>query len=340
VPLVGTLRSDSYGGGVCDRRIPRAARAAALVRSAMSTVAPRAALVAAIVALLLPAAAAPASAHAGGLTSAPSEARVLAIEPPVPGLEVQAVEFGARLRLDNGTGVPVVVEPLPGSQLSGLPNVAPGGRAWWSDPRITAAAANPRPAGDRLGWAVPLQVGDEEVTVRGEQYWPSPPPAGLWWAATLVALAGIALAGFRGAGRRWGSVVLAVATGVVAVAHLLHVVGSALVPQDRAFAAMLLSAAGYALLGWPLAAAGAWLTLRGRAAGPLLCCTAGGLFAIVIAPVDAFTLIDAVVPFAWGATFDRVLVAVTLGGGFGVAAAGMAVLRRTAPAPDPAGEQP
>jgi hypothetical protein len=98
--------------------------------------------------------------------------------------------------------------------------------------------------------------------------------------------------------------VLAAATGVVAVAHLLHVVGSALVPQDRAFAAMLLSAAGYALLGWPLAAAGAWLTLRGRAAGPLLCCTAGGLFAIVIAPVDAFTLIDAVVPFAWGATFD------------------------------------
>jgi hypothetical protein len=278
-------------------------------------VAVRTALVAAIVALLLPAAAVPASAHAGGLSSAASGARVLAIEPPVAGLDVQAVEFGARLRLDNDTALPVVVEPLAGSQLSGLPTVAPGGRAWWSDPRITAAAASPRPPGDRLGWAVPLQVGSQEVTVRGEQYWPSPPPAGLWWAAALVALAGPALAGYRGAGRRWGSVTLAVATGVVAVAHLLHVVGSALVPQDRAFAAMLLSAAGYALLGWPLAAAGAWLSLRGRPAGPLLCCVAGGLFAIVIA-----------------------LVAVTLGGGFGVAAAGVAVLRRTAPAPGPAGE--
>ena len=140
----------------------------------------RAGLLAAVVALLLPAAAAPAFAHAGGLTSAPSEARVLAVEPPVPGLDVQAVEFGARLRLDNGTAVPVVVEPLPGSALSGLPTVAPGDRAWWSDPRITAAAARDRPAGDRLGWAVPLQVGDEAVTIRGEQYWPPPPPAGLW----------------------------------------------------------------------------------------------------------------------------------------------------------------
>ena len=108
----------------------------------------------------------PAYAHAGGLTSAPSEARVLAVEPPVTGLDVQAVEFGARLRIGNGTAVPVVVEPLPGSALSGLPTVAPGARAWWSDPRITAAAAHARPPGDRLDWAVPLQVGDETVAVR------------------------------------------------------------------------------------------------------------------------------------------------------------------------------
>ena len=287
--------------------------------------------VALLVAVLLLATATPAAAHAGGLASAPSEARVLAVEPPVPGLDVRAVEFGARLRLDNATALPVVVEPLPGAALSGLPTVEPGGRAWWSDPRVTAAAARGRPPGDRLGWTVPLRVGDEAVTVRGEQYWPPPPPAGLWWAAVLVAFV-VPLA--VGARRRWGAVGLAGATAVVAVAHLLHVVGSALVPQDRAFAVMLLSAAGYALLGWPLAAAGAWLTLRGRAAGPLLCCVAGGLFAIVIAPVDAFTLVDAVVPFAWGAAFDRVLVALTLGGGLGVAAAGLAVLRRTAPAPE------
>jgi hypothetical protein len=293
----------------------------------------RVCLVALLVALLLPAGAAPASAHAGGLTSAASAARVLAVDPPVPGLEVRAVEFGARLRLDNGTAETVVVEPLPGSALSGLPTVPPGGRAWWSDPRVTAAAAVPPPPERRLSWSVPLRVGDAVVTVRGEQYWPPPPAAALWWAAALAALAVPALAGVVGGARRWGRTALAGATAAVALAHLLHVLGSALVPEDRPFLLMVLSAAGYALLGWPLAAAGAWLTLRDRPAGPLLCCAAGGLFAIVIAPVDAFTLVDAVVPFAWGAAFDRVLVALTLGGGFGVAVAGVAVLRRGLPAP-------
>ena len=162
---------------------------------------------------------------------------------------------------------------------------------------------------------MPLRVGDDGDGPRRAVLAPTA-AAGLWWAVALAALAVPLVAGTRGAGRRWGAVALAVATGVVAVAHLLHVVGSALVPQDRAFAAMLLSAAGYALLGWPLAAAGVWLTMHGRPAGPLLCCAAGGLFAIVIAPVDA-TLIDAVVPFAWGATVDRVLVALTSAAGRG-----------------------
>jgi hypothetical protein len=283
-------------------------------------------LLAGLVALLLPAGATRAWAHAGGLSSSSSEARVLALDPPVPGLDVRAVEFGARLRIDNGTDRRVVVEPLPGSVLSGLPTVPPGGRAYWNDPRITAAAAQPRPAGDRLAWSVPLQVGDVAVAVRGEQFWP-PPPSPLWWVAALLGLAVPAAAGLPGVRRRWGRLGLAVATLGVLAAHLVHVFGSAGVPEDRPYPLMLLSAAGYALLGWPLGAVGAWATLRGHAAGPLLCCAAGGLFAIVIAPVDAFTLVDAVVPFAWGADLDRALVAITLGGGLGVVVAAMAVLR-------------
>ena len=120
---------------------------------------------------------------------------------------------------------------------------------------------------------------------------------------------------------------------MVIAAHLLHVLGSAGVPEDQPYPLMLLSAAGYALLGWPLGAIGVWQTLRGHPAGPLLCCAAGVLFAVVIAPVDAFTLVDAVVPFSWGADLDRVLVALTLGGGLGVVVAGVAALRRGLPVP-------
>lgn len=290
-------------------------------------------LLAGLVPLLLAGGATAAAAHAGGLSSSTSEARVLAVEPPVAGLEVRAVEFGARLRIDNGTGETVVVLPLRGSQLSGLPTVPPGGRAYWSDPRITTAAASERPAGDRLAWAVPLRVGEAAVTVRGEQYWPPPPSAALWWTVAMLALAVPGLAGVIGTGRRGGRLVLAGATLVVLGAHLLHALGSAGVPEDQSYPLMLLSAAGYALIGWPLGAAGAWMTVRGHAVGPLLCVAAGGLFALVIAPVDAFTLVDAVVPFAWGADLDRLLVALTLGGGLGVVVGGVAVLRRgTVPA--------
>ena len=285
-------------------------------------------LLAALLALLLPAGATPAAAHAGGLTSAASTARVVALDPPLPGLDVRAVEFGARLRIDNATALPVVVEPLPGSAVSGLPVVLPGGRAYWVDPRVLrAASAGPPPAGDREAWTVPLRAGDVRVLVLGEQLWP-PPPAPGWWAVALAALLIPAAAGLLGAARPWGRRILAASMAVVLAAHLVHVLGSALVPEDRPYPLMLLSAAGYALLGWPLGALGVWLTLRGRPGGPLLCCVAGGLFALVIAPVDAFTLVDAVVPFAWGADLDRLVVALTLGGGLGVVVAGMAALRR------------
>ncbi len=271
------------------------------------------------VAVLLTAAAPPAMAHAGGLTSSGSEARVLAVEPAVPGLVVRAVEFGARLRVDNGTAAPVVVEPVPGSVVSGLPTVPPGETARWSDPRVTAAAER-----REARWSVPLRVGGVAVVVRGELEWP-PAPSPLWWLVALGALVAAAAAGML---RRGAGVALAAGTLVVLAAHLVHVLGSALVPEDQPYPLMLLSAAGYALLGWPLGVIGARLAARGHPAGPLLCVVAGGLFAIVIAPVDAFTLVDPVVPFAWGADLDRLLVALTLGGGLGIVVAGVALLRR------------
>ncbi|WP_232660874.1 hypothetical protein [Pseudonocardia sp. TRM90224] len=269
-------------------------------------------------ALLVPAGATPAWAHAGGLSSTASEARVLAVEPAVPGLTVEAVEFGARLRLLNGTAAPVAVDQRV---------VPPGAQLIWSEPRVAAAAADRPPAG-RAEWTVPLDVDGRQVLVRGEQFWPPAPPAWLWIGIAIVLVIGIGAAGAAGGSRPWGRALLAAATLVVVLAHLLHVLGSAGVPADQPYLVMVLSAAGFALLGWPLGITGAVLTLRRNPAGPLLCVAAGALFAIVIAPVDAFTLVDAVVPFSWGADLDRALVVLTLGAGLGSVVAGMAALRQ------------
>ena len=91
------------------------------------------------------------------------------------------------------------------------------------------------------------------MTVRGEQYWPPPPAAALWWAVALLALAVPALAGVLGAGRRGGRLVLAGAT-LVGPRSRTCCTRSARpgCPRTSAYPLMLLSAAGYALLGWPL----------------------------------------------------------------------------------------
>lgn len=274
-------------------------------------------------------------AHAGGLTSSTSEPVVLGIEPAVPGLDVSVVEFGARLRVDNGTNAPLSVMPTPGSVVNALPKVAPGASAYWADPRVAFAAAQPRPANGRLAWTIPLRVGEDEVTVLGEQKWPPPPAAGLWWLllAVMIAIPAAVVAlctrGPGSAGLVVGRTVVAAATLVVICAHVVHIYGSALVPAQGQLIWLFLSAAGFAVVAWPIGLAGAYATLRGHQAGPLLCLVAGALIAVIISPADIFSFHDAVVPFAWGADLDRFLIALNVGGGLGVIASATILLRRT-----------
>lgn len=272
----------------------------------------------------------PAAAHAGGLSSSDDEPVVLAVQPPVPGLTIRVTEFGARLRLDNDTAKPVVVEPRPGSQLSGLPTVAPGDHAYWSDPRVVTAAAGDRPPSGRLAWSIPLTVGDRSVKILGEQRWPPAPPTLGWWLLIVSMTGFVGLTGILGGTRMWSRIIVAGALAAVLIAHMVHVAGSALVPEDTAAPVVFLSAAGYALLGWPVGVLAIVLILRQRVAGPLLAVVTGALFGLIIAPGDAFTLFDPVVPFAWGAETDRLLISLTVGGGLGVTVAGTAILRRDA----------
>lgn len=269
-----------------------------------------------------------AAAHAGGLDPSASLPRILAVVPPVPGLTVEVIEWGARVRLDNGTGDPVDVLPV-GATREREPVVPPGGTARWADPRVEAAALV-EPAVDTRAWSIPLKVGDRAVTVHGERFWPPAPPGGLWWLATAGAVAAATVLGVRASGSRAAAIGLGATTLLVVGAHVVHVLGASLVPQDQVYAVVALDAAGVGIAAWLVGGAGVVLTLARRQAGVLLCGLAGAVLATVTA-FDTVSFTSAVLPFDWPPDLDRATTVLTFGAGAGLFLAGFAALRRLTP---------
>ncbi|GAA4547528.1 hypothetical protein [Pseudonocardia xishanensis] len=279
-----------------------------------------------------------AAAHSGGLASEPYLPRVLAVDPPVPGLSVAVVEGGARLALANDTALPVEVLPA-GPQRAEEPVVEPGGRGHWADPRVATEAAT---------WSVPLRVGDQQVTVRGETIVPPAPATAGWWALTAGLALGTALVGAVSVRRRAVEAVVAVLGLGAVAAHLVHVLGSASVPVDLPYWPTVLGTAGIGIGAWVAALTGAVLTAVGTRWGLLLTGIGGAVLALVtVSDTDSFA--DAVLPYAWDPTLDRVATAVTVGVGVGLFLTGFAALRamtpdtlpgtETQPLPDPLPEE-
>uniref|UniRef100_UPI001C68C102 hypothetical protein n=1 Tax=Pseudonocardia pini TaxID=2758030 RepID=UPI001C68C102 len=152
--------------------------------------------------LLLVASGGTAVAHSGGLESEPFLPRVLALDPPVPGLWVGVVEGGARLGVVNDSAFAVDVLPA-GSARAEEPVVAPGERGHWADARVVTSGPGP------VTWSVPLQVGGQLVTVRGETVWPPPPATGGWWAATAALAVATAVLGTVAVRRRAAALAVA-----------------------------------------------------------------------------------------------------------------------------------
>jgi hypothetical protein len=264
----------------------------------------------------------PAAAHAGGLVATDARARVVALTPAAPGLTVEAVENGAKLRLTNSTGTPVAVRAGGGPA---TPAVVPaGGRLTWADTRSS-------PVGKRAGdaWSLVLDAGDTAVTVTGDFTGAPPPAAAVWWALVVLLAAGLPLVVRRL--RRRPDLVLATCGLAAGGASLAHVTGSSLAVVSAPFAGTFLNAAGINLLAWPLIAGGAVAAGRGRAAGLLAVCAGAALTAVFVLP-DVTSFHRAVLPFAGPPTLERALVVLALGGGAGVAVAGAPVLRRMAEA--------
>jgi hypothetical protein len=291
-----------------------------------------------IVALgVLPVSSGVAAAHyVGGLAPSSSRCEIRAVDPPVAGLRVMVIEAGARLEIDNQTGTTVDVLPEPGADRVREPTVPPGGSARWADRRIVAAAQGPDPADHRRAWAIPLRVGNQAVTIHGEQVWPPPPATGRWWLATGLAALVAVVIGVLAVRQRWAAAVLGIGSAAIAAAYFTHVVGATLVlPPDQSPLAMVVGLSGPAIAAWPLAVIGPALALAGHWSGPMVCGLFGALL-VLFSVTDVTNFFYAVLPFAWNPAIDRATTALVVGGGFGLFLTGILALRalsRAAPNP-------
>ena len=303
-----------------------------------------------LVAVSLPVTAGVAAAHSGGLEAQPDLPRIVGVEPPVPGLVAAVVEGGARLSLTNGTGLPVEVVPV--GVRGEEPVVAPGESAHWVDDRIRGevddrirGGIDDRTDGAVTSWTIPLRVGDREVALRGETTWPPPPATAAWWALTVALAVGAAAVGLLTVRRRpetprdlrsrrgVGAAALGVAglTVLSLGAHAVHVLGSASVPVGLPYWPTVLGTAGIGLAAWVAGLVGVALIPRAPSWGLLACALAGAVLALVTA-LDTGSFANAVLPYAWSPTLDRVSTAITVGIGAGLFLTGFAVLRAMTPA--------
>jgi hypothetical protein len=261
----------------------------------------------------------PAAAHAGGLTATDARGRVVSVLPAVPGLEITAIEDGARLRLRNGTTGPVTINPGGGTATPAT--IPPGAELTWIDTRSTPDGRSVA-AGKTVSWTIPLDAAGTTVVVTGTLVGERRPAAPLWWlAAALTATATVLLSRRT----RRADLLLATAGAVAATASIAHVIGSTLAVESAPPAGTFLSAAGINLLAWPLIIGGAVTTFRGRPAGVLAVCGGAALTAVFVLP-DVTSFHRAVLPFEGPAVIERILVALALGLGAGVAVAGARVL--------------
>lgn len=167
-------------------------------------------------------------------------------------------------------------------------------------------------------WIVPMRLGTEPVSVKGELVW-EPGPSALPWYALIVAL--IALVVIVGRRPDWGRGLAAVAAVLVAV-DMFHALGLGLANAGDLGERIVKSVtqAPLALLDWAAGAlAVVWLRRR-RTDGLSVAVLAGLLVALLGGVSDVDALSRSVVPFGFGAGLARLTVAASIGLGFGLAA--------------------
>jgi hypothetical protein len=205
-------------------------------------------------------------------------------------------------------------------------------RARWTapDPQTVTAAPGRRHV-VTPNWQIPMRLGERTLLLEGDVTWvPGPSP---WpWVLAALAVLAVALAAARGPRRPQ---VLAVVALLAVAADVVHTVGAVLA-SDAPLSAEL-NGTFTTVAGWGVSVLAAYRLLRGRAESAAVFLLLGGvLLSLAGALPDLTALARSQVPTAVGAAVTRAAIAVTLGLGVAMVAAGLLGFRESRPPPDTA----
>jgi hypothetical protein len=180
-------------------------------------------------------------------------------------------------------------------------------------------------------WTLVLREGSRQITVAGEYDW-VPTASALPWLLVIVAL--FALGIVAGLSRWWARGIAAL-TGLIVAADMVHAVGIGLAAAGSAGhrVAVILGGSYYSIVAWVLGAVAIRLLLRRSVDGLFATIFAGLVIGLFGGLTDVGWLSHSQVPFDFGASLARVLVAVSVGGAAGVIAGSIVAFRRNRPQP-------
>jgi hypothetical protein len=179
-------------------------------------------------------------------------------------------------------------------------------------------------------WEIPMRVGGEDVTARGQLIY-VPPPSPWPWVVGAVLLAALVVVLSRTSAWR---TVFVVALAALTLTEIVHVIG--LWDASTASFGTKLGESAYSLAGIALGLLGlGWIWRKGaESAVPIVLVATIFLF-VAGGLADVTSLGNSQIPSTFSAGFARLLVMLTLGLGAGLAVAAALRLRPSAPAAPP-----
>jgi hypothetical protein len=209
-------------------------------------------------------------------------------------------------------------------------------RAWWHGGPPPWVLANPSRMHRVSNWRVPLRDGAARSEIVGTLDWLPPPNPSVWWAAVLLLAALIGALGrvapaarspaaqATRAGLAGGAFAVALAT----AGYPLLMVAANAEPRAGSIALAVVSQALPLLVATAMVAAGGLVVVR-REVGDLGLALTGVCAALFLGAVHAPVFLHPVAPITADGRWARLAVLVALGGGTGLAVAGVLRMRRS-----------